>query len=154
MKVTTRDLVPIGAAARRFGVAVSTLRYWEERGLLEPAVRQGGRRWYGPNEMHRIGLIRMWQDTGLMSLDEIAALFAGADGERGWREIVLDRISAIDVQIERLSTGRSHLEHLLNCPQDNPAAECPHLRGVTSSWAEGSSAAPERSRRLQPPKGT
>lgn len=127
----------IGEAGKRFGLAVSTLRYWEERGLIQPSSRRSGRRWYGPDQLHRIGLIQMWQGTGLMSLEEIAALFAGTAQDHNWRATVLDRIHAIDDQMRRLAAGKAHLEHLLTCPQDDPAAGCPYLREVTTERLAG-----------------
>ena len=41
------DLVPIDEVARRLGLRSSAIRYYEERGLVTPAARHAGRRWYG-----------------------------------------------------------------------------------------------------------
>ncbi|WP_028933713.1 MerR family transcriptional regulator [Pseudonocardia spinosispora] len=131
-------LVGIGEAARRFGLAESTLRYWEERGLIAPAQRRGNWRRYGPGELHRIGLIQMWREAGTMSLDEIALVLAGDDGERTWRAVVQERIDAITLQQQRLEAARQHLEHLLTCPDEHPADDCPYLREATTAgrpWA-------------------
>jgi DNA-binding transcriptional MerR regulator len=38
------ELLTIGGVARLLGVAVSTLRYWEERGLITPVTRRAGKR--------------------------------------------------------------------------------------------------------------
>ncbi|MGV9797768.1 MerR family transcriptional regulator [Mycobacterium sp. NPDC003449] len=124
------DFIGIGAAARRFGLAESALRYWEERGLLRPAQRRSRWRLYGPEELHRIGLIQMWRETGLMSLDEIATILTA--GSHDWRHAVLDRIGAIECQQDRLAKAKAHLEHLLTCPDENPAEECPYLRAMTA----------------------
>ncbi|MGH3582324.1 MAG: MerR family transcriptional regulator, partial [Mycobacterium sp.] len=75
--------IGIGAAARRFGLAESALRYWERRGLLHPVQLGSGWRRYGPEELHRIGLIQMWRETGMMSLDEIATILTAHNHE--WR---------------------------------------------------------------------
>lgn len=98
------DLISIGEAAAKFGLTVSALRYWDECDLAGPAERRGGRRWYGPAELHRIALIRIMQETGLMSLDEIRHVLAAAPD---WRGTVAGRIEAIAAQIERLTTGRA-----------------------------------------------
>jgi MerR family transcriptional regulator, copper efflux regulator len=50
------DLVPIDEVARRFGLRASAIRYYEERDLVRPASRQGGRRWYGPDEIRRLAI--------------------------------------------------------------------------------------------------
>ena len=48
MKTLTRDILPIGVLADRYGVSPETLRVWERRGLLPPATRTaGGHRRYG-----------------------------------------------------------------------------------------------------------
>lgn len=128
------DLLTIGDAARRLGVAVSTLRYWEERGLVTPTARRAGKRVYGPAEMHRLALINLWQETGLLSLDEINAVF---DGEDRWREVVEERLWAIAEQQARLAAATTHLEHLLACPSSDPAGDCSLLHQVTSSRLAG-----------------
>lgn len=125
------QLLPIGAVARRFGLAVSTLHYWERRGVVHPTVRSSGRRLYGPDEIYRIALVTTWQETGLMSLDEIAAVLDG-HSTSDWKETVSSRIREIDAQLDRLTSARSYLRHMLDCPRDNPARDCPELRAEVS----------------------
>lgn len=132
--------VVIGEAGKRFGLSVSTLRYWEERGLIHATERRGGRRYYGPDQLHRIGLIQMWRETGLMSVDEIAVALGG---EGDWREAVQGRVRAIQEQIERLRVGQAHLEHLLTCPRDAPALECEYLRKAVAERMRGNPVTPE-----------
>lgn len=127
---TDDSLLGIGAAARRYGLAESALRYWERCGLLRPAVRKSRWRLYGADDLHRIGLIQMWRETGLMSLDEIATIL---DHTADWRHAVAGRIRAIDEQQRRLAAAKTHLEHLLACPDDDPATQCPVLREMTAS---------------------
>jgi MerR family copper efflux transcriptional regulator len=124
------ELVTIGEAAARYGLATSTLRWWERQGLLEPAERRGGQRRYGPAELRRIGLIHLARNTGLMSLDQIGALLVGAPGKH-WHETVRDRIRDLDQQVERLITAREALTHTLRCPAAHPT-ECRHLDDVLS----------------------
>jgi DNA-binding transcriptional MerR regulator len=66
------DLIPIGEAARKLGVSASALRYYDERGLLRPAARRGGRRVYGADELRRLAFIHIAQRLGI-SLDTTAA---------------------------------------------------------------------------------
>ncbi|OMC38267.1 MerR family transcriptional regulator [Mycobacterium sp. GA-1841] len=124
------DFIGIGAAARRFGLAESALRYWEKRGLLHPAQRRSSWRLYGPDQLHRIGLIKMWRESGLMSLDEIEAVVTA--GNYDWRDAVRDRLGEIERQQDRLAKAKDHLEHLLTCPDANPAEDCPYLRKMTA----------------------
>lgn len=129
-------MLSIGETAAKLGVAVSTVRYWHERGLVEPAARRSGRRVYGEAELHRLAVAKMLQDTGLLSLDEISAV-VGGPGEGGdWRAAVHARIDAIHAQQARLARAEEFLTHLLNCPSDDPVARCPHLRHETDAMLE------------------
>src|ERR1700733_6174997 len=76
-------LPPIDEVARRLGLRASAIRYYEERGLVRPASRQAGRRWYGPDEIRRLAIILYWQRYGLMSLEEIGDILAGPTATRG-----------------------------------------------------------------------
>lgn len=107
-------LVPIDEVARRFGLRASAVRYYEERGLLQPASRRAGRRWYGPDEIRRLAAIRYWQTCGQMSLEEIAGVLAGPDATREWAQIVQGRIDALRQQAEQMNEARAHLEHVLS----------------------------------------
>ncbi|HEX4251432.1 MAG TPA: MerR family transcriptional regulator [Pseudonocardia sp.] len=81
--------VGIGEAAATFGLAVSTLPYWEQRGQISPAGRRGTWRRYGADEMHRIGLIQLWRDAGMLSLERSPpcsrALIGSTTGAPRWR---------------------------------------------------------------------
>lgn len=132
-------LIGIGAAAQRFGLVPSTLRYWEERGLLVPASRNGKWRYYGAEELHRIALIQLWQDTGLMSLEEIAVVLTGTTRDRNWQDAVRDRVKQIERQQAQLKEARTYLRHLLKCPDENPTQHCPYLRRATKKIVDSKS---------------
>ena len=70
--------VPIGTVADRYGVPATTLRCWEDLGLLPPQERSGGQRRYDLDALRRIMFIRMAKQSGL-SLNAIRALLAGND---------------------------------------------------------------------------
>lgn len=120
------ELLTIGQAATRFGLASSTLRWWERQGLLEPAQRQAGQRYYGRAELRRIAVICLARDTGLLRLDQIATLLAGRTADRHWHDTVRDRTRELDRQIEQLTAARRWLDHALGCQADNPT-QCSHL---------------------------
>ncbi|WP_351226197.1 MerR family transcriptional regulator [Streptomyces sp. NPDC002133] len=116
------ELVGIGEAARKIGANTSALRYYEERGLVRPAERRGGRRMYGPQELRRLAFLQIMQQLG-MSLDAACTMF-DADGEE-WRAGARDQIGTLDELIARARGARQFLEHALHCPADHPAQECP-----------------------------
>jgi MerR family transcriptional regulator, copper efflux regulator len=123
------DLVPIDVVARRFGIRASTIRYYEERGLLEPVSRHSGRRWYGPVELRRLAIIRYWQQSGLMGLDAIGKLLAGPDGTDEWSEVLDQQLGVLRQRIERLQAARAFLEHVAT-HHDTAPDGCPHFEAL------------------------
>lgn len=131
-------LLTIGEAAALYGLAPSTLRWWERKGLLDPVERRGGQRRYGAAELRRIGLIHIARNAGLMRLDQIATLLAGTS-DRHWHETVQQRIRDLDQQIERLVDAREALAHTLRCPAADPT-RCRRLDELLATvLASGSS---------------
>jgi DNA-binding transcriptional MerR regulator len=62
--------VLIGELARRSGVSVRMLRYYESRNLLKPARRETGYRLYSDHDLQRVRLIRLLNGAGL-TLDKV-----------------------------------------------------------------------------------
>lgn len=120
-----RDRPPlrIGEVAARFDVAVSTLRYYDELALLTPAERRGAARCYGPAQLKRLALVQLLQG-GQLSLQEIADVIAGPDRGRAWHDVLGQRIDALEHQIRRAQEAKAVLEHLRNCPHEDPVADC------------------------------
>ncbi|SDZ27234.1 transcriptional regulator, MerR family [Saccharopolyspora shandongensis] len=124
----SEDLIPIGVAAQRCGLAVSALRYWEERGLIRSVRNGSGHRCYDPGQLRRIALVRILRDTCMFRLDEIAVVLRGdAPGQR-WMDVVEQRLAAIRAEQERLARAERCLGPFLTCTRDHPAEECPCLR--------------------------
>jgi MerR family transcriptional regulator, copper efflux regulator len=110
--VNPSELVPIDEVARRFGIRASTIRYYEERGLLNPASRHSGRRWYGPPQLRRLAIIRDWQELGLMRLDDIGAILDGPERTGRWGALIEEHLRALRSRIERMEAARDFLEHV------------------------------------------
>jgi DNA-binding transcriptional MerR regulator len=123
----TGELVPIDKVARRFGLAASALRYYERRGLLEPASRHAGRRWYGQAELRRLASIEFWQQSAIMSLDQITALLDAPSAAGQWKQIVNERRQALDEQIQQMTVTRDFLELMLTCPREHSIDDCPYF---------------------------
>ncbi|WP_058043859.1 MerR family transcriptional regulator [Streptomyces roseifaciens] len=134
-----RELTPIRDVADRFELPLSTLHYWERRGLVEPH-RRSGRRYFDAEQVYRVALIKLWRETGLMSIEEIAGLLhrdaagtsggAGSTGGADWQETVLGRIAALDAHIARLNAARAYLGHLLTCAHGDDLEKCPDFRAT------------------------
>jgi MerR family transcriptional regulator, copper efflux regulator len=116
------DLATIGEVARRAGVATSTVRYYERRGLLRPDARRSGQRRYRPATLRRLVFIGMLQDAGL-SLDDIDGIVNASDIDE-WKAIGRRRLDALENEIARLQRARSYLQGALLCRFDHPLTEC------------------------------
>ncbi|WP_433330871.1 MerR family transcriptional regulator [Spirillospora sp. CA-294931] len=123
------DLTPIREAAELFEVPISTLHYWERRGLLEPH-RRSGRRFYDPEQLYRVALIKMWRETGQMSIEEIDTLLRRRAPGRQWQETVRARITALEAHMAQLEAARTYLSHLLTCAHGEALEQCPKFRAT------------------------
>ena len=106
----------IGEVARRAGVRVSLIRYYEEIGLLPEPERVSGQRHYDDTVLRRLAVIDVAQRAGL-SLDEIRELVQhGTDpmSER-LRELAERRLPEIDALIERAQRVRAWLRTATSC---------------------------------------
>lgn len=136
--MSVMDLIPIGEAAAKLQMRPSALRYYDDRGLVRPSRRQGGRRMYGPAEMRRLAFLKIVHQLGL-PLDTAAAVL-DAPGDR-WREAVQEQIAELDRVIERARGAQRFLTHALHCPTDHPARECATMTGALDRLAGGASVA-------------
>lgn len=120
----------ISEVARAFGTRVSTLRYYDEFGLLRPAGRRATVRTYGRDQLRRLALIQMLHRDGLMTLSDTAAVLAEhPPHERvAGRQVLADSLQAMQDQVARLRQAQDVLEHILTCPRDDPVRDCPILR--------------------------
>src|ERR1700754_3702463 len=106
----------IGEVARRAGVRVSLIRYYEEIGLLPEAERVSGQRRYDETVLRRLAVIDVAQRAGL-SLDEIRELVDhGTDPMSAQlRELAERRLPEIDALIDRAQRVRAWLKDATNC---------------------------------------
>jgi MerR family redox-sensitive transcriptional activator SoxR len=115
--------VPIGTVADRYGVPATTLRYWEDVGLLPPQERSGGQRRYDLHALRRVMFIRMAKQSGL-SLNAIRALLAGND-QHGptfddWARVAREQLEVIDQRVSELTHLKAAIEEYLACGCQQP----------------------------------
>jgi DNA-binding transcriptional MerR regulator len=121
-EIVDDELATIGQIARRAGVATSTVRYYERRGLLRPDARQSGQRRYRTDTLRLLVFIGMLQDAGL-SLDDIGGILNAVSVDE-WKDIAQRRLESLDADIARLENARSYLKGALLCRFDHPLTEC------------------------------
>ena len=123
----------IAEVAQRSGVAASTLRFYEEKGLIASVGRRGLRRLFAPGVLERLAFIALGQSAGF-SLEEIAHMFS-ADGQpRIDRKMLAAKAGELDRTISRLSAMRESLRHAAACPAPSHM-ECPNFRRHLQSAA-------------------
>jgi DNA-binding transcriptional MerR regulator len=118
---------PIRRVAEAVGVPVSTLHYWERRGLLHPS-RRSGQRYFDADEFYRVALIKQWREAALMSIEDIEALLDGPLPTGTWQDVVRRRRAYIDQQMAQLVSARAYLDSLLTCQHGDDLARCPAFR--------------------------
>jgi len=127
--------VDITEVARQSGVPASTLRYYEEKGLIASTGRRGLRRVFNPNVLERLALIALGQAAGL-SLEEIALMFAPDGRPRIDRRMLAAKADELDGTIRRMSAMRDGLRHAAACPAPSHM-ECPTFRRLVRAAASG-----------------
>src|SRR5215510_188989 len=105
----------INQVARRSGLPASTLRYYEEKGLVTSVGRRGLRRLFDPKVLERLALIALGRSAGF-SLEEIAGMFAADGRPRIDRKLLADKAVELDATIRKLTAMRNGLRHAAECP--------------------------------------
>lgn len=125
----------IAEVARRSGVPASTLRFYEEKGLIRSIGRSGLRRVFDGGVLERLALIALAQAAGF-SLDEIGRLFAGGGRVRIDREMLAAKAEELDGTIRKLTAMRNGLRHAAACRAPSHM-ECPKFRRLLRAAAAG-----------------
>lgn len=116
-------LLDIGEVAEQAGLPPSTLRYYEELGLIEAVGRRGLRRQFGPETLLQLAFIALGRTAGF-SLGEIAGMFGGDGRPAPDRAELHARADALEQQIKRMKALRDALRHTAECPAPSHL-ECP-----------------------------
>lgn len=108
----------IGAVARRTGLEVSAIRYYESVGLIPAPRRVGGKRVYDDAVFEAIALVQLAQDAGF-TLAEARALVSGFDrstpASARWQTMARKKLVDVRERIERAEQMKNILERLLRC---------------------------------------
>lgn len=123
----------ITEVARRSGVPASTLRFYEEKGLIASIGRRGLRRLFEPGVLERLALIALGRAAGF-SLAEIALMFSPDGQPRIDRQLLAAKADELDRTLQRLSAMRDGLRHAAACPAPSHM-ECPTFRRLLRNAA-------------------
>lgn len=125
----------IGAVAKRAGVAIDTIRYYEREGLLpEPQRRASGYRSYGNGAIAQLRFIRRAKNLGF-TLEEIRDLLALShdrrDGVAAVKQRAQQRLVALETRIAELQRVRDGLAQLVkSCSGRGAPEHCPILQAL------------------------
>lgn len=133
----------IAQVARESGLPASTLRFYEEKGLIASTGRSGLRRTFAPSVLERLALISLGRAAGL-SLEEIGRMFT-ADGRlRIDRRALEAKAQELDGTIRKMSAMRDGLRHAAVCRAPSHM-ECPSFRRLLRA-AASNAIGPRKSR--------
>ena len=117
--IRSSDLIPIGEMARRTGCAVSAIRFYEDKGLIEPVRTGGNQRRFLRSDIRRVSFILIAQQLGL-SLSDIQAQMAKLPHGRtptakDWQAISRSIRDTINARIAQLERMRDTLDGCIGC---------------------------------------
>lgn len=135
----------IAEVAGRTGMPASTLRFYEEKGLIASIGRRGLRRLFDPGVLERLALVALGRAAGF-SLDEMAGMFSPDGRLQIDRQMLTAKADALDATIRKLGAMRDGLRHAANCRAPSHM-ECPTFRRILRAAASGAIAGPETARR-------
>jgi len=121
--------------AQRSGLPASTLRFYEEKGLIVSMGRRGLRRLFDQGVLERLALIALGRAAGF-SLDEIALMFAPDGRPRLDRQMLAAKADELDGTIRKLSAMREGLRHAAACPAPSHM-QCATFRRLMRAAASG-----------------
>ncbi|MFO0800543.1 MAG: heavy metal-responsive transcriptional regulator [Gemmataceae bacterium] len=132
----------VGQVAKRAGVGVETVRFYERQGLLdEPARKESGYRQYGDDAVAVLRFIRRAKELGF-TLNEIKGLLAlrldGSATRSDVRVQATAKVEGIEAKICDLQRMRDALSGLIAaCHGDGPATGCPILEALNGKHQDG-----------------
>ena len=124
----TRHSFPIGEAARKTGVKVPTIRYYESIRLLPaPPRTEGNRRLYDEDDLRRLAFIRHARELGF-EVEAIRTLLALQDDPdqscAAADAVARARLVEVEQRIARLSALRAELKRMLELCASGRISDC------------------------------
>jgi MerR family redox-sensitive transcriptional activator SoxR len=108
----------ISHVARETHLRPSTLRYYEQIGLLPEPPRVSGQRRYDQTALHRLTLVSRARQLGF-SLKEIRQLLVGFPAEASagarWTSVASRKLTEVNGVLERLQAMQAELERIQHC---------------------------------------
>ncbi len=132
------QLLTIGELARRAGVATSTLRYWEEFGVLPTPARIAGQRRYPESAVRLVGVVLLLRDAGFSLAEQKTLTAPHAVTVDDWQRLAQHKLAELDDQIAKAQAAREAVDHAVRCPHEN-VFECPAFANLVTARLNGQS---------------
>lgn len=117
--MTENRSLSIGDLARRTGLSVSAIRFYEERGLVEPYRTGGGQRRYMRSDIRRLSFVLIAQQMGLSIIEIEEQLrklpYGRTPTQADWRKISRAMKSMLNDKIAQLERTRDRLDGCIGC---------------------------------------
>ena len=109
----------VGRVAKRCGVKISTLHFYEEKGLIRSWRNSGNQRRYKPDVLRRVAIIKAAQKMGI-SLQSIKNAFANLPNNRtpsasDWEKLSIGWREELNTRIDYLMRLRDSLTGCIGC---------------------------------------
>jgi DNA-binding transcriptional MerR regulator len=108
------------------GIPVSTLRYYDEIGLVPTSHRRSRVRHYDRAALEQLAYVQLWRVDGMLSIEHTRAMVASENRERR-NELLRHSRDELADRVRRLREAEEMLTHLMKCPRDDHVA-CPVTR--------------------------
>ncbi|MDB5945937.1 MAG: putative transcriptional regulator, MerR family [Ramlibacter sp.] len=118
-EIASTQQLSVGQMSRRSGVPVSTLHFYESKGLLKPLRTEGNQRLYSRGMLRRIAIIKVAQRVGI-PLAEIGQALAAIPHETkptgaDWAQVSAGWAEVLQLRIDTLSRLKNSLESCIGC---------------------------------------
>ena len=110
----------IGELANATGVSISAIRYYEQRTLVTPSGRVGGKRRFGAEALDRLNFVTRAKQAGF-DLDQVGVLLDDTTGES--RDLLAERLEALKQTRAELDRTIGFVERAASCGCSN-LAQC------------------------------
>lgn len=125
----------IGEVARRSGLPASTLRYYEDKGLIRSIGRRGLSRVFAADVLEQLAMIALGQ-AAAFSLDDIAAMLDANGNPTIDHQQLAEKADELDRTIQHLSAVRDALRRAAACPAPSHAA-CSRFQAMLNAVGPG-----------------
>lgn len=130
------ELIAIGELARRTGVTTSTLRYYDELGLVRPTRRVSGHRRYALDAIAAVGVVKVLQNVGFTLAETKHFIASRKRPLVAWRAVAVRKSEELRHRIAKDGAAREAIEHSLVCPKDD-LFDCPNFWATVNAVLSG-----------------